>query len=166
MGYWGIMCGNEWLDSSANLFMEMPWHNEDAADALVEILFLITAIPYGFPKVRVYPMKIPLKHFFSRKEAAVIQWEGASLVLHPLPGVGDALPLCVIQKSSESLPFPWQEVAKRLTWVHSQLYGSKMQGEKSNLWKYSGSWPGQCQTHHSQSTWEAENALDQLLAVP
>lgn len=64
MGYWGIMSGNEWLDSSAKLFMEMPWHNEGTADALVEIVFLITAIPYGFSKMKVYLMKNPLKHFF------------------------------------------------------------------------------------------------------
>lgn len=32
------------------------------------------------------------------------------MVLHPLPGVEDALPVCVIQRNSENFPFPWQEV--------------------------------------------------------
>lgn len=48
-------------------------------------------------------MKNPLKRFFSGKEAVVIQWEGANLVLHPVPGVRDALPASVMLRSSESL---------------------------------------------------------------
>lgn len=66
------------MDSSANLFIEVPRHNEDTVGALVKILFLIIAIPYGFPKATVYQMENPLKDFylerrlqsFSRKEPA------------------------------------------------------------------------------------------------
>lgn len=87
------MCGNECLDSSANLFMEMPLYNEDTADALVEILFLITAIPYGFPKVRVYLMKIPFKHFFL--ERRLLSFRGKSQLGSPSPSWGGGCFTCL-----------------------------------------------------------------------
>lgn len=53
------------------------------------------------------------------------------MVLHPLPGVRDALPVCVILRSSESLPFPWQEVAKDELRSTANFMIAKCKGERA-----------------------------------
>lgn len=63
MGYWGIRCGNEWMDSSTNLFIEVRWHNEDTVGALGKEPVLIMAVPYGAPKATVCRVGNPLRGF-------------------------------------------------------------------------------------------------------
>lgn len=53
------------------------------------------------------------------------------MVLHPLSGVEDALPVCVIQRSSESLPFSWQEVRKDKLGSTAKFMIAKGKGKKA-----------------------------------
>lgn len=56
-----MMHGNDWMDSSGNLFTGVPRHNENIVGASLKILFLITDRPYGFPEVTVYRTETPLQ---------------------------------------------------------------------------------------------------------